>query len=340
MIKKKFVYGAKFIKRKKMSEKLVYIGKIIELADILNADFIQNATVVCGAGGKWRGIVRKGQYSLGDTCVVFLPDAVIPPREDMQFMEKSKWRVKMQRFRGVPSEVVIIPIPSASYLHCIGEDVTERYNVTKYVKPVPANLQGKVIGEFPGFIPKTDEPNWQRVPEMVEELRGKSYYITQKCDGSSTTAFKYKGNFGLCSRNWELEPSESNGYWKIARKYDLENRLPEGIAVQFETCGPKIQNNPMRLTEIDGFCFSGYNIPEHRYLTAHELEELLSLLKMPWAKVLDFGISFSPLGDLTELGKGKYDNGKDHEGVVVRSTENVDNGKPISFKIINLDYKD
>ncbi len=35
---------------------LVYVGKIINIEPIPTADFIVSATVVCGEGGKWKGI--------------------------------------------------------------------------------------------------------------------------------------------------------------------------------------------------------------------------------------------------------------------------------------------
>ncbi len=40
-----------------MSSDLVYIGKIIAMEAIEGADFIASATVICGKGGKWKGIV-------------------------------------------------------------------------------------------------------------------------------------------------------------------------------------------------------------------------------------------------------------------------------------------
>src|SRR5208337_4201680 len=122
----------------------------------------------------------------------------------------------------------------------IGADVTERMHVKKYFKPVPANLQGKALGNFPNFIPKTDEPNYQSHPELVESLKGKPYYIMEKCDGSSTTVFKYNGELRVCSRNYELLPDEENGYWQLVKRYNLTDVLPECMAIQFETCGPRI----------------------------------------------------------------------------------------------------
>lgn len=315
-----------------MNEKLVYIGKILSLEPIPDADNIVSATVVCGSGGKWRGVVQKDAFQVEDLCIVFLPDAMIPEREDMAFMKHTGWRVKMRKFRGAASEVVIMPYEPMS-LASIGNDVTEAYGVKKYYKPVPPNLQGIVKGDFPGFIPKTDEPNYQSCPEIVEKLVGNPYYITEKADGSSTTVFKYKASFGVCSRNWELKEDEANGYWRVVNKYNLKEKLPEGYAIQFETCGPKVQKNPMGLQELDGFFFSVYLIPEKRLLYFEELTTFRDLIGMPMVNILDHGECFSHR-NLNSLAEGTYINGKPREGIVIRSKDSK-----ISFKVINLNYE-
>ncbi len=328
-----------------IDEGLVYIGKIIDMQPIDGADFIVSATVICGHGGKWRGVIRKFDFEQDDGCVVFLPDSLLNKNDHhyLPFMKDSNWRVKMRRFKGAPSEVLITRhFQTMAYridetVLDVGTDVTERLKVIKYHKPVPAHLQGIAKGNFPDFIPKTDEPNYQRSLELVDALAGKAYYITEKADGSSTTAYRYKGNFGLCSRNLELERNEDNGYWKVAMKYRLEELLPEGYALQWETCGPGIQSNPMGLTEIDGFAFSGYKIDEHRYLDMMEFWTLLDKLRFPHCKILDVGAEFRRDG-IETLGEGLYSNGHQREGVVVRSQENF-GGKPISFKVVNLGFE-
>lgn len=316
---------------------LVYVGRIIALEAIEGADFIVSATVVCGEGGKWRGIVRKEDFVVGSLCTIFLPDSQLNEIDHayVPFMKDSNWRVKMRRFKGCPSEVLITnQYPMGS----VGEDVTDLMKVIKYCKPIPANLAGKAKGNFPGFIPKTDEPNYQRYGDMVDKLVGKPFYITEKCDGSSTTAYRYKGEFGVCSRNLELIKDENNGYWEIAIRYKLEDNLPEGYAIQWETCGPKIQSNPMGLTRIEGFAFSAYKIDEHRYLSFQELAALCGLLGFPMCKIEYRAACFTKDG-LETLGEGLYSNGKQREGVVVRSQSNFENGAPISFKVINLNYE-
>lgn len=321
-----------------MTDGLVYIGKIIAIDVIPDADNIVSATVVCGAGGKWKGVVRKVELGLCDLCEVYLPDALIPESEHMAFMKSSNWRVRMRRFRGAPSEVLITPLGFAMPMHFrVGDDLTEWRGVTKYHKPIPTHLQGMAKGDFPGFIPKTDELNYQGYGDLVDALVGKPYYITEKADGSSTTAFRYKGEFGLCSRNLELQRSETNGYWQVAKKYGVEEKLPEGYALQWETCGPGIQSNPMGLKEIDGFAFSGYKIDEHRYLSMYELIVLCIEIGFPMCMTVARGESFSKEG-IELLGEGKYKNGKEREGVVVRSQENI-GSTPISFKVINLGYE-
>ena len=320
---------------------LVYVGKIVQVDPIPNAHFIVSATVICGKGGRWKGVVRKDELSLGMNCIVYLPDSLIPESDEMRFMESRGWRVKMCRFRGAPSEVLIMPMHSTdtrAWSIAVGTDVTTEYGVTKYHKPIPLSLQGIAKGEFPQFIPKTDELNYQRHFDLVEALHGKPYYVTEKADGSSTTAYRYKGQFGVCSRNYELEPDDNNGYWKVASKYQLEAKLPDNIAIQWETCGPKIQSNPMGLTDLEGFAFSAYNIEEHRYLVIEEFLELCENLQFPTVRLLESGSSFDK-HIVETLGEGRYRNGNEREGVVVRSHGNCLGSTPISFKVINLNYE-
>lgn len=314
---------------------LVYIGKVVEISSIEDADYLELATVICGPGGKWKGVIKKTHFEVGSKCLVYLPDSLVPANdEQMAFLKAYNFRIKMHRFRGAPSEALI--------RRCdldlgVGTDVTDLMGVTRYLKPVPANLNGKVLGDFPSFIPKTDEPNYQASEQQIEDLEGLAYYVTEKADGASTTAYNLKGMFGLCSRNWELVKNERNGYWQVAVKYDLENKLPEGIALQYETVGPNIQSNPMGFTELDALAFSAYDIQAKEYLPMYEFMHLCEHLKFPMAKCIQMQPAFSK-EMLTTLGEGVYENGSPREGVVVRSQHNVYGHKPISFKVLNLSY--
>ncbi len=83
---------------------LVYTGKIIALEGIEGASFIACATVICGVGGKWRGVIRLSDFELGQLVTVYLPDALITQEHavfySMDFMKATNYRVKMRRFKG------------------------------------------------------------------------------------------------------------------------------------------------------------------------------------------------------------------------------------------------
>lgn len=323
-----------------MYENQAYIGKIILIESIPEADFIESVIVVCGKGGKWRGTVLKDQFKCGDLCTVFLPDSILPQRPEYLFMQKHKYRVKMCRFKGVPSEVLIMSMQCSGQL---GDDVTYILNVSKYVKPIPVNLAGDILDNFPSFIPKTDEPNWQSSPELFQSMMGKRCYVTLKMDGSSTTAYKYNGHFGVCSRNLELKEDENNGYWKLANKYNLREELAEGYAIQFETCGPKINKNALKLTELHAYGFYVYNINERRYLNFLETCEFFVTLKFPMTHIYRNCFYFDDLfyhnpDQILFDQFGFSESRKNYEGFVIRQYNEEDYQKK-SFKVLNLEYK-
>jgi len=337
-------------------ERLAYIGKVVNVQPIEGADRIVAADVVCGKGRRWACVVPKGTQ-VGDEGVVFLQDCIVPRLPALQFMEARKWRVSMSRFKGVPSEALFIDItdlmidtPNGGLdLHStlnllgrfVGEDVSDVLGCTKYEKPVPASVGGEIMRAFPSFIPKTDELNFQGARELVDALHGHPWYATVKLDGSSSTVYKWQGEFGVCSRNWELRETESNGFWQIARKYNLRTFLPDGLAVQFELCGPGIQGNPMGLPKIDGYVFDVYDIEKRKYVDRDKLVDICVDIKMSKVALVEDDLYFD-LDDeqLRKLAEGLYPNGKQREGIVVRSyATDIYEGRRVSFKVINLLYK-
>ena len=49
---------------------MAWVGKVLEISPIPDADRIQRAEVVCGKGGKWCGVVRKGDVEEGDVLAM------------------------------------------------------------------------------------------------------------------------------------------------------------------------------------------------------------------------------------------------------------------------------
>lgn len=316
---------------------LAVVGVVTEVHAIDGADFIQSATVVCGVSGKWMGVVGKDVNEY-DRVTVFLQDALLPEGDERwEFMAKHKWRVRMARFKGVPSECLIIKgAPEVAP----GTDVTELLGVVKYEKPVPVGAAGDIAGGFPSFIPKTDEPNFQTIPDALDLLKSSAWTATEKADGTSCTVWNDERGMHVCMRNWELKEFTASGasnlYWRTARAYGLD-RLPQGQALQFEIVGPGVQGNNMGLKNVEMRAFILYDYVQHKKLTRDDLVRSALDYGYPLAKTKINGGLLIPQTDeeLRKLAEIKYDNGKHGEGLVF----SADDGS-WSFKVINLLYKD
>lgn len=323
-----------------MSGALCVAGVVLEVNPIPKADRIRLAVVDCGSSGKWSGVVGL-DMAVGDRVVVFLQDALLPPDDRWAFLEKQKWRIRMCRFRGAASECLIIKSPfDASGEPDVGDDLSDEFGVTKYEKPIPAGAAGDIKCAFPSFIPRTDEENFQRVPELVEKMQREPWIATEKADGTSCTVWHDQDGFHVCSRNFELkefsESGASNVYWRAARKYCMD-RLPIGAVVQFEIVGPGVQGNPMGLQDLEVRVFNVRRIGDMRLFPYFDTVIFCTDHGLPQASFVTNHLACSPKtdDDLRAMADIKYKNGKPGEGIVVRAMNST-----WSFKVINLNYAD
>ncbi len=325
-----------------MSE-LAYIGQVTQIYPLPGADFIESLEVVCGPGGRWRGTAKKGDFAPGDRCEVYLQDALLPQTERFAFLEARHWRIRMVRLKGVPSECLLMPLTDATAGLEVGTDITELAGVAKYEKPLSANRGGDIRGSFPAFIPQTDEPNFQRAPDLVAALQGRPFYATLKADGSSGTVFwDADGALRACSRNFELKERPDTAVWQLAAKYELaQHHLP--LALQFEIVGPGVQKNRLGLKELDLRLFNVWHIEQRRYLDYADMLAVAQSLGLPVVDLVEVGESFDLSDDeaLRRYAERTYPNGATAEGVVIRPTQEMRvNGERLSFKVINLLYRD
>lgn len=319
--------------------KLAVIGTVTQANAIEGADRIHQAIVDCGDEGWWSGVVAK-DIGLNDKVVVFLQDAILPESSRWDFMAKHKWRVRMARFKGVPSECVIVAAGEDEPAMPNGYDLTEILGIKKYEKPIPAAIAGDVRGNFPSFIPKTDEPNFQRVRNLEELMTGWDWVATVKYDGTSCTAWvDEEGELHVCSRNLELKEFSASGagnvYWQAARKYGLE-RMPPGFALQFEVCGPGIQGNPCGYTELQIRAFTLHDISRSERCHFGALVHFCQGLDIPMAEINACGHGYADPDTMRMLADSvRYQNGKQGEGVVIRSINSN-----WSIKALSLSYKE
>lgn len=128
--------------------------------------------------------------------------------------------------------------------------------------------------KFPDWIVKTDEIRIENAPFYLQSTE--KWIKTEKCDGTSCTFAvdrlkkgKNKFDFIVCSRNVRQADREqacyheSNIYWELADKYDIEKILTQfatendynRVVLQGEGVG-SVQGNPYKFTENQLFVFN------------------------------------------------------------------------------------
>lgn len=172
----------------------------------------------------WQVIVRKDEYTIGDQTVFIEPDAILPEREEFEFLRPKKFRIKTMKMGGVLSQGICFPLsvlPGEPGSYHTGDDVTEVLGVRKYEpyeeEPVPVAPRKrlnpvldmmlripvlrplarrlakskKVKMGWPEFIAKTDETRIQNVP-FVLKRKDLLWEVHEKVDGQSGTFFLRK----------------------------------------------------------------------------------------------------------------------------------------------------
>lgn len=326
--------------------KLATIEEIKEKKAIEGADRIEAVRV-----REWWVVSKKDEFQVGDKCVYFEIDSFLPVKPEYEFLlkgsapkkmivdgqERLGIRLKTIKLRGQISQGLVLPmLKHLDPLMEIGTDVTEALDIIKYEPPMPVELTGKAKGYFPGFLPKTDE---ERIQNMAHVLSG--YYVTEKLDGTSTTFYKKDGVFGVCSRNLELVEGDTT-QWRIAKKYDLANKLPEGFAIQCELIGEGIQKNPLKQTGQDIYCFNVYKITDAIYLGYADFIGFCNSLGIKTVPIINdqYAIPATVEEILKDAeGKSILNPLCEREGIVVRSKiEMKYNGNRLSFKAISNSY--
>ncbi len=338
-----------------MERKLASIRKIKNIVDIQGADFISLASV-----DGWNSIVKKNEFEIGSLCIFIEIDAMLPIKPEFEFLRKSCYkkmpdgteffRIKTQKFKGVISQGLILPISILNEKvdeSNIGEDVSLKLNIIKYEPPIPAQLLGKVKGNFPYFIRKTDEEMIQNMEWVLSEYSNVPFYVTEKLDGTSFTAYYKDGNFGICSRNLELYETPDNTYWKVARELQLEEKMKlydKNIALQGELIGEGINKNRLNIKGHKIKFFNVFNIDSGQYYNLDEFLNILSQFKLecvPMIDVEEFKL-FNTVNEMVEYSKGKsiINTEIEREGIVIRTIEENEHIKygRISFKVKNPNY--
>jgi RNA ligase (TIGR02306 family) len=332
--------------------KLATIQKIKELNPIPGADAIEVASIL-----GWKVVVRKGEFKVGDLCVYCEIDSVMPDTSEFQFLRDKKFRIKTCRLKGQISQGIAFPLAIFRYKTeqsdwKEGTDVTELLEITQYIYQIPVNLAGQVKGQFPSFIPKTDETRVQVLQSLLNRYYETECYITEKVDGCSVTYYLKDGEFGVCSRNLELKETEDNLFWKLARELKIEEKLRtfnKNVALQGELIGAGIQKNNLKIPEKKILFFTIFDIDRWEYYSFSLFKRLIEGLGLETVPIISESYFLDDnIDKLVEMSKGISLINKKvfREGIVIRPlVEKIDlqmsndwgNGR-VSFKVVNPEY--
>jgi RNA ligase (TIGR02306 family) len=360
-----------------MSERrLATVRRVEEISPIEGSDFLELLTV-----DGWNAVVPKSDgHAVGDLVVYCETDSFLPLWPEFAFLEKSSlrkmltpegnrtgYRLRTIKLRGQISEGLVIPLkkiefidpygdPDADWVLKIesqnisrtvteGDEVTELLNIIKWELPVHASLAGKVRGNFPSFLRKTDSERIENfIKDFNRKYRGHTWEVTTKLDGSSFTAYIKDGEFGVCSRNLDLAESDGNSFWIAARKNNLEEKMRgyvsitgKDIAIQCELLGPGVQGNREQLPDLDIYLFDVYDIGNHTKISAVERHKIAKYMYLKHVPFLGFqNLShFQTAKDFLDMAEGPSINNKIREGLVFKSI----NDPNVNFKAIANSFK-
>lgn len=332
---------------------LTTIRQISKIKSITNCDNIELAHI-----DGWQCVVKKSEFKEGDYGIFFEIDSFIEEgRAEFEFLRKGCYkeidgkkgfRIKTMKLKGVLSQGLLLPL--TMFADIPKENLDDFFKVTVYEK-IDLCLRGKMKGNFPYSIRKTNQERIQNDMSLYRNYREKKFEVTVKLNGSSMTVFlkddkenPSKKEFGVCSHNCYFKDEGDNVFWRVAKELNLEELMRDkgfNIAIQGELMGPGIQGNKEGLKVHGFYVFDIWDIDSQCYLTSDERFEMLrSLGYTTHVPVVDYEIDILnryPLGDLLEYANGMSLNSPIREGIVCKSCERI-NGQIVSFKVINNAY--
>ncbi|MFA5999992.1 MAG: RNA ligase family protein [Candidatus Paceibacterota bacterium] len=159
----------------------------------------------------------------------------------------------------------------------------------------------------------------------------------------STTYILKDGEFTVCSRNKWLKKPDMSTYWKIAKDFNIEDKLKKlnrNIAIQGEIYGDGIQSNRLKITGKNFAIYRIWDIDKQEYILPEERHKICNELGLEHVPVLRTNITiFNEKENMADLilhadGKSMINPKCSREGVVYKSMNGNNHFKVISNKYL------
>lgn len=338
-----------------MSErKMATIRRIGEVKNIEGADKICAYRV-----DGWWIVDSVNKFKENDLVIYaepdsWIPNSVAPFLTKIGYEPKEYNGIKGERLRTIKlkkqiSQGLLLPLSVLDHIESElfeGLDVSYPLNITKWEPPIDVRLAGNAKGNFPYFIPKTDQERIQNMKKEFAEFKtkGSTWEKTEKLHGSSMTIYLKDGEFGVCSRNLELKQEEGNTFWDIAIRDSMQEKMlsifwegSRNFAIQGELCGPGINGNTLKLNQHEFFVFDVFDIDKQQYLLPEERVALISNSGFKHVPVVGTNISLNQVSieEVIEDANGASTMADTkREGFVYKAMQD----RSLSFKVISPEW--
>ncbi|MHB1731961.1 MAG: RNA ligase (ATP) [Ferrimicrobium acidiphilum] len=229
--------------------------QLVSVETIERIDEIPGADMIVAAKIKgWTVVVKRGEFQVGDSCVYFEIDSMLPVDDDrFAFLAqrgtkevdgKKYHKLSTARLRGVYSQGLALPVDGfdTSDLDSLG--------IFKYEPPALTG-KGDLIATYPDHLAsRTRAERVQNVASTWDEVLASGPWIgSEKVDGTSMSVFRTDdGELLVCGHNYQIREGD-NIYWRAVEKYNLGDTLAPGMGLQCELYGPGIQGNSLGVKE-------------------------------------------------------------------------------------------
>ena len=287
-----------------MSKLIVEVCKVKSIRKHPNADKLSVVVIK-----DWACIVGLDQYKPGDLVVFVPPDSVVPSetaeKYNLEYLRKNG-RVRTVKLRGFISQGLVLSIPEGQKWK-EGQDVAKYFGITKYDPPTP-EYQRLNNGNRP--TKKKKNPLFDKYTN-IENIKnyttvfksGEQVVITEKIHGTNFRAGKlarYKNNlwgkiksyfFGAYEFVYGSHSIQIVGfkgrkcfygedvYGRMAKKYNLADKIPEDYIIYGEIYGKKIQDLEYGRDDIDVAFFDVKY--KGKYLDYDEFKKFCEKYKLP-----------------------------------------------------------
>ncbi len=249
--------------------------------------------------------------------------------------------------QGFLCPLTVLPADVASKAYA-GQDVTATLGLIKFEKPIPDQLVGKSRGEPPSLVRGTSQERIQNLadqllPWQIGGVGGLSWEATEKVEGSACSFALLSDEFRVCSSNVDYVEDESNPFWMVARRLDIEAKLRayangRNLVLQGELVGPGIEGNHYRLTDYEFYLYRVYDASTGILFAPAERRQMAQELDIPHVPLVDADFRLNYETGMSELlaladGPSALNPATRREGQVYQC-----NSTRTSFKVVSNKY--